>query len=157
MFEQSLDHSLPSRWDEMGAGAPTLIALAHLCSRAMIEGIATADSLSQEAKTILWTARQRGVFEVRGNNRAYESPSRFLTVYIELAQDRRMRFRSNTDPLFNIRFLDGFRQLCANGLVMHHLFHEFSLTPAGFDVAARIEKQEIEHLLQSGQECNPGG
>ena len=157
MLERILDNSQPSRWDELGHGAPTLVALAQLCSRAMAEGVVRSDALSPEAKAILYTARRRGIIEIKGNNLAYESPARFLTVYVELDQDRRLRFRSNRDPALNIRFFDAFRELCTTGLIMHHLYHEFSLTRAGFEFAATIPAEEVEPLLEIAQECGPGG
>lgn len=156
MLERNLESSRPRRWDELGAGAPTLIALAELCSRAMAEQTCVTNGLSAEAKAILWAARQRGIIEVRGSNTAYESPSRFLTVYVELDEERRLRFRSRSDPAMNIRFFDGFRELCSTGLVMHHLYHEFSLTRAGFEFAATIAVHDVQTLLELGQECGPG-
>ena len=73
---------------------------------------------------------ERGILEVKGCNTAYESPSRLLTVFVELEDESQIRFRDPRDAQQNVRFLEGFRQLCANGLVMHHLYHEFSLTGA---------------------------
>ena len=66
------------------------------------------------------------MLEVKGSNAAYESPSRLLTVFVETDDNTRIRFRDTQDVRQNVRFLDGFRQLCACGLVMHHLFHEFT-------------------------------
>ena len=149
------DELLATTWNDMGVGAPTLIAFAQLCSRAMIGG-ATTGEFSPEAKAILYAARDRGILEVKASNTAYESPSRLLTVFVELDDDTKIRFRDNRDPRQNVRFLDGFRQLCVAGLVMHHLYHEFSLTSAGFDLATTIEAREVEKLLDFGQECGPG-
>lgn len=159
MLERNLDgeNRLIASWEELGAGAPTLIALAHLCSRAMAEGTELTDGLSAEAKAILCAARQRGILEIRASNTAYESPARFLTVFVELDEERRLQFRTNHDPQQNIRFFDGFRQLCGGGLVMHHLFHEFSLTRAGFEFAATIDRREVQHLLDLGRPCEAGG
>ncbi|MBM4093112.1 MAG: hypothetical protein FJ276_27440 [Planctomycetes bacterium] len=155
MLERNLsfDDPLFASWNELGVGAPTLIALAQLCCRAMVAGIASAERLSPEAKTILVAARKRGLIEIKATNTAYESPARLLTVHIEVAPEERIRFRSNTDPHQNIRFFEGFRQLCASGLVMHHLCHEFSLTQAGFECAAAIPIEEVRSLLELAQEC----
>ncbi len=135
----------------MGVGAPTIMALAELCGRAIVNDAPPAEGLSLEARTILYAARQRGILEIKATNTAFESPERFLTVYVELDTHRQMRFRKADDPRFTIRFLEGFRQLCRHGAVMHHLFHEFSLTTRGFDLAAAIEKAEIATLLAEGQ------
>jgi hypothetical protein len=35
---------------------------------------------------------------------------------------------------------------------MHHLYREFSLTTAGFELARSIDPQEVEHLLALGYE-----
>jgi len=156
MLERNLESSRPRRWDELGAGAPTVIALAELCSRAMADQVCVTGRLSGEARAILWAARERGIIEVRGNNTAYEAPSRFLTVYVELDEDRRLRFRNRADPAMNIRFFDGFRELCTTGLVMHHLYHEFSLTRAGFEFAATLADEDVRPLIDLGQECGPG-
>ena len=155
MLERSLgiDELLTATWTELGVGAPTLVAFAQLCSRAWVTGQGATEELSPEAKAILFTAGQRGMLEVKGTNAAYESPSRLLTVFVETADDTRIRFRDSRDVRQNVRFLDGFRQLCARGLVMHHLFHEFTLTPAGFEMAATICPDEIQRLLELGQPC----
>jgi hypothetical protein len=155
MLERALgiDELLAATWSEMGVGAPTLIAFAQLCSRAWVTGAAVTEDLSPEAKAILFTAGRHGMLEVKGTNAAYEAPSRLLTVFVETADDTRIRFRDPQDVRQNVRFLDGFRQLCACGLVMHHLFHEFTLTPAGFELATTICPDEIRRLLDLGQPC----
>ncbi len=159
MLERTLEHGLrlKNSWEDLGRGAPTLIALAELCSRAMAENVISTDSLSPEARAILFAAQDRGVIEVKGSNMAYDSADRFLTVIVELDKERRLRFRNSSEPKLNVRFFDGFRELCAAGLVMHHLFHEFSLTRAGFEYAATIDGDEIQTLLDEAQPCGPGG
>ncbi|MHB0954774.1 MAG: hypothetical protein ACYC0X_00200 [Pirellulaceae bacterium] len=152
---ESVDQ-LATTWGDLGIGAPTIIALAQLCSRAIVTGPAVAEDLSPEAKAILFTAGQRGILEIRGSNTAYESPSRLLTVFVELDSDARVRFRDPGNVEQNVRFLEGFRQLCAHGLVMHHLFHEFTLTAAGFLRATSIHPDEIHEILEFGQPCGPG-
>lgn len=137
-------------WDQLGFGAPTIIALAHLCSQAMVSGSANPDSLGIEARTMLHAARQRGIFEIKCNNNAYESPARLLMVFVEVDAENRVRFGRNGDPQLNIRYLDGFRQLCASGLVMHQLFHEFSLTRQGFEVAKAIQPADLEAWPELG-------
>ena len=67
-------------------------------------------------------------------NDAFSAPARFLAVRVELDEEQWLVFRSREDPAVTIRFLDGFRELCAAGLVMHHLYRDFSLTRAGFEL-----------------------
>lgn len=157
MLERNLEGGQSRRWDELGAGAPTLVALAELCGRAMADQVLITDGLSEEALAILWAARDRGIIQVKGNNDAYESPARFLSVYVELDAEHTLRFRSRTDPFMNVRFFDGFRELCTTGLVMHHLYYEFSLSRAGFEFAQTIAEQEVDSLIELGEPCGPGG
>ena len=145
-------------WKDLGAGAPTLIALAELCSQAIASGKTETpetetSELSPEARAILYTARRRGILEVKGNNAAYESPSRMLTVFVEVDEHSLVRFRHAGDARQNVQFLEGFRQLCANGLLVHHLYHEFSLTSTGFAVAETLSTVGLEELLELGQRC----
>ena len=139
MLERFLgnDGHISAGWSDLGLGAPTLIALAQLCSQAFCSCKVAETPLSPEAKAILYTARQRGILEVKGSNAAYESPSRLLTVFVELEDQSQIRFRHPRDVRQNIRLLEGFRELCCNGLLMHHLYHEFSLTSAGFSIWPR--------------------
>lgn len=143
-------------WEQMGFGAPMIMALAQLCGRALVLERQDAEGLSVEAKAILYAARHRGVIEVKGSKDAFEAPERFLTVYVELDQERRLRFRT-ADPRVNVRFFDGFRELCARGLVMHQLLHEFSLTRFGFEVAERIDEAEVRQILELAVECGLSG
>ena len=46
-----------------------------------------------------------------------------------------------------IRFLAGFRELCSAGLVMHHIYQEFSLTREGIERAATVPEAEVQALL----------
>lgn len=147
---------LATCWVDMGYGAPTIIALAQLCGRVLVHGPAYVEELSPEAKVILFTAARRGMLEIRGTNAAYESAARLLTVHVERDTDVRIQFRAPGNIEQNVRFLDGFRQLCAHGYVIHHLYHEFTLTPAGFALAKTIHSDEIEPLLAFQQECGPG-
>jgi hypothetical protein len=155
MLERFLgnDGQLSALWRDLGEGAPTLIALAQLCSQAIVRGAVEADSLSLEARTLLYAARDRGMFEVKGSNTAYESPSRVLTVFVETDAHAQIRFRHPREIRQNIRFLEGFRELCGGGLVMHHLYHEFSLTSAGFELAQSLTSDGLEPLLELGQPC----
>ncbi len=134
-------------WLELGQGAPTLAGLARVASLATASGGDKTIELSREARCILYAARNRGVLEVKGSNRAFDAPGRMLAVYIETDPERTLIFRSRDNPAFTIRFLAGFRELCSAGLVMHHIYTEFSLTREGLDLAQTIPAEEVGDLL----------
>jgi len=141
------DPQWAATWTELGQGAPTIAGLAQVASRAMASGGDKNPRLSPEARCVLFAARKRGVIDVKGANRAFDAPSRMLAVYVETDADHTLIFRSRENPTVTIRFLSGFRELCAAGLVMHHIYTEFSLTREGLDLAATIERSEVESLL----------
>ena len=139
-------------WLELGQGAPTLAGLAQAASVAMASGGDKTVQLSREARCILFAARNRGVIEVKGSNRAFDAPGRMLAVYVEADPERTLIFRSRDNPAFTIRFLAGFRELCVTGLVMHHIYTEFSLTRAGLDLAQAVPADEVGDLLAMATE-----
>jgi hypothetical protein len=139
-------------WIELGQGAPTLAALASVASLAMATGGDKTIELSREARCILFAAKDRGVLEIKGANRAFDAPGRMLAVYIETDADRTLIFRSRDNPAYTIRFLAGFRELCSAGLVMHHIYTEFSLTRAGLDLAQSVGRDEVSDLLSGASE-----
>jgi hypothetical protein len=135
-------------WQELGEGAPTVVAFARLCSESLIaQRCEPLESLAEEALAILYLARHRGTIEVKAVNHAFESSERFLTVCVELDLERTFILKRRDDPELTIRFLDGFRQLCVSGLVMHHLFRDFSLTRRGFELARTVERDQVPILL----------
>ncbi len=134
-------------WEELGAGAPTLAALAHLCGQALVHGrVSKVEDLSDEARAILYAARQRGAIEIKAVNHAFESTERFLTVCVELDLERELILKRRDDPELTIRFLDAFRELCAGGFVMHHILRDFSLTRPGFRTARTIPREQVALL-----------
>jgi hypothetical protein len=139
-------------WQELGQGAPTLAGLAHVAGMALATGARPAATLSPEARCLLFAAKDRGIFEVKGANRAFDAPGRMLAIYVEADADRTLLFRSRENPAVTIRFLAGFRELCAAGLVMHHIYTEFSLTRDGLDLAAQIPRDEVAALLALARE-----
>lgn len=139
-------------WLELGQGAPTLAGLARVASLATASGGDKSIELSREARCILYAARNRGVLEVKGSNRAFDAPGRMLAVYVETDPERTLIFRSRDNPAFTIRFLAGFRELCSAGLVMHHIYTEFSLTREGLDLAQTVPAQEVADLLAMATE-----
>ncbi len=148
-----VDHYLHGSWEALGAGAPVLVALAQLTSQAIIDQPACdPEQLSGEAKAILVAARARGVIEIKGSHTAFEAPSRMLAVYIEVDDARTIAFRDPERPEVTVRFLEGFRQLCAYGLVVHHTHRDFSLTQRGFDLAKSLSTKELKPWLDQGRE-----
>jgi hypothetical protein len=105
-----------------------------------------------EAKAILVAARDRGVIEVRGVNTAFDPAARLLAVYVEIDTAQTIAFRDPENPQITVAFLEGFRQLCALGLVMHHLHRDFSLSSRGFQLARSISKQDVQPWLDKGSE-----
>jgi hypothetical protein len=134
-------------WSELGQGAPTIAGLANVASRAMADGGDKNVGLSPEARCILFAAKERGVVEVKGANRAFDAPGRMLAIYVEADADHVLIFRSRENPAFTIRFLAGFRELCAAGLAMHHIYTEFSLTREGLEAAKSVSREEVAGLL----------
>jgi len=153
---QPVDNYLSGSWEALGAGAPVLVALAQLCSQAMVDLSAAntpaVEQLAPEAKAILVAARDRGVIELKGVNTAFDPAARLLAVYVELDGIQTIAFRDPQNPEVTVSFLEGFRQLCRLGLVMHHIHRDFSLTLLGFQIARTIDRQEIQPWLNKGTE-----
>lgn len=143
-----------SSWEELGLGVPTILGFARLCANAIAAGVSNPEGLSVEARAILFAARNRGVLEIKSSNQSFDAIDRLLAVYVELDADNGLVFKQKTDPERTIRFLDAFRELCAAGLVIHHLYREFSLTTAGLETAAKIDKEEVEDALSFGVELS---
>ena len=145
--------SLQSGWEALGHGAPTLVALAQLCAKALLDqSTCDDDDLSQEARTILYAARERGTIEVRGVNTAFEATARMLAIYVEENEQKTIAFRNREDPKATVRFFEGFCQLCRYGYVIHHLYRDFSLTHKGFQLAVEITREEVEAGLSQATE-----
>ena len=134
-------------WESMGVGAPTIIGLARLCSEAMSCPNRNIDDLSLEAKAILFLCRQRGIFELRGTNDAFDSCDRLLTIYVELDEDQVVALKATGNVRQSVRFLEGLRQACEAGLILHQLNREFSLSASGYKLADKIDESEVTELL----------
>lgn len=144
----------PTLWQELSEGAATIIGFAEICSQAL-QGTAEevdSDRLSDEAKAILAVAAERGVIEIRAQKDGFDSVERFLAVCVEYAPEQRLLFLQKENPRQTVRFLEGFRQLCQAGLVLHHLQRDFSLSSRGFEVAQRFSKSEFQALVEFGME-----
>lgn len=149
-----VDSYLSGSWEALGAGAPILVALAQLCSQAIVDrpAIPVLVQLSPEARAILFAARDRGIVEIKGLHTAFEAPSRLVAVYIEDEDGHTIAFRDASNPEITVQFLEGFRELCVFGLVMHHLHRDFSLSSAGFHLARQIEFEDVKEWLAKGTE-----
>ncbi len=151
-FSQSGGSS--SELEELLSGLPTIGAFARLCANVLAqpqrESAAAIPELSGEAQAILWAARQRGILEIKGTNQEVESPKRLLAIYVEVDPDCFLVFRNRQDPQVTLRFLDGFRQLCEAGFIMHQMGSEFSLTRSGFEQAAGLEEAALQEDLEMG-------
>lgn len=151
-----VDNYLSGSWEALGAGAPILVALAQLCCQAMVERsapkLASVEGLLPEAKAILFAARKRGLIEVRGVNTAFDPAARLLAVYVEVDESQTIAFRDPENPETTVLFLEGFRQLCELGLVMHHLHRDFSLTALGFKLSRSVSQEEVQSWLDKGSE-----
>ena len=141
------DEQAAPLWNELGRSAPTLYALARLCSQRWSLAAPPEDPLSREAQTILVLAAERGMFELKVTNTSANAVERLLTVFVEVAANDLIPLRIHGDLQASLRLFDGFRELCAASLVMHHQLNEFSLTTAGFEIAAGISGQEVDELL----------
>jgi len=118
-----------------------------LCSKAMLEGPRPAAALSKEAEAILWSAQQRGVLELKGGYTAYSGAARLLAVCIEQQDESTLEFRSTTNVEITTRYIEGFRQLCQHGLILHHLFRDFSLSQYGFERAKTVDPAAAKRML----------
>lgn len=149
-----VDSYLTGSWEALGNGAPILVALAQICSQAMVDQPPepSLEELIPEAKAILFAAAVYGVIEIKGLHTAFEASSRLVAVYVEDREGRTIAFRDAADPRITVQFLEGFRQLCLWGLIIHHLHRDFSLSPRGFALAERITQSEVQPWLDKATE-----
>jgi hypothetical protein len=138
-------------WDPLQHGVPTVAGLARLCGAALarldIPPVA-AGSFSPEACAILALAGGVGLIELRGNKNAFEPADRLLAVCVIQDADQRIVFRDRSQPRRTMAFVEGFRQLCAAGLVLHHLMFDFSLTEPGFALADTLDPRTYRELAE---------
>lgn len=151
---QGFHGEMGASWEALGAGAPTLAALAALCARAVLDPPPPArePDLSPEALAILYAARTRGMIEIRGVKTAFEAPGRMLAVYVEEDEHRTIAFRSQEDPRVTARFFEAFCSLCRHGMVLHHLHRDFSLSQRGFERADSIRRDDVAGELAEATE-----
>ena len=138
MLLQNLTSNGPgasASWMELSCGGPTIAAFATLCGHALSGSVSSPGELDEYAKTLLSAARHRGMFDLRGNPDAFDASDRLLAICVEIDENRKLLFRQKEMPRETMKFIDGFRQLCQSGLVLHHLQRDFSLTRQGFEQA----------------------
>lgn len=148
-----VDNYLAGSWEALGNGAPMLVAFAQMCSENWVHGKHdTEGDLSGEAQAILFAARDRGIIELKAVNSAFDAASRLLAVYVEVTDERTIAFRDSRNPEVTVRFLEGFRELCRRGLVIHHIYRDFSLSPIGFDLARTFREEQVRTWLDMATE-----
>lgn len=158
---------------ELADGIPLVSGLAMLCSRvisgmqpppltasmdgAIEQQTLAADSqpshgLVREALAILAAAAKRGILEIRGQADAFDSSQRLQAVAVETSEHHRLVFRSRIDPAITMAYLEGFRQLCETGCVVHQFSREFSLSSAGFSLARKLKADDFVHEWEAAIE-----
>ena len=162
------DPSGQAWWQDLSHGAPTISALARLCSQALVDSqLTTAEvaavrpaldvnTLSAEARALLTLAKQRGTFEIRAKKDGFDSAERLLAVAVEVEPERWRLLLDKTTPRQTIRFLEAFASLCQLGLVLHHVQAEFSFSTLGFEKATEVDEQDVDvaNLLSFGVEVD---
>lgn len=151
-----VDNYLFGSWEALGQGAPLLTALAQLCSERWVSGTRanaeTIAGLSPAALAILVAARGRGIIEIRAVNSAFDAAARMLAVYVETSPEHTIVFRDQRRPEVTLRFLDGFRELCEHGLIIHHIHRDFSLAGTALELAQTIPQSDVQELLDQATE-----
>ena len=149
-LNQSVSDS--SLLEELLSGLPTIMAFARLCSAVLAQPRDESEEavavLAPEAEAILCAARRQGMLEIKGSNNEIESAKRLLAVHVETDPGCFLVFRDQQDPQVTVRFLDGFRQLCQAGLIIHQMAAEFSLTRSGFERAATLDESALQEYLE---------
>jgi hypothetical protein len=152
MLQRNLSESnhRPTVWQELAEGAPTITAFAQLCSLAMIalDRELAPEQFTDEAKAILSLAASRGTLEIRAHRDPFDPAERFLAVCVEVEPESRKWFLQKEDPRQTVRFLEGFRELCRAGLVVHHLQRDFSLSSRGFEFAKQFDPGDYQELIR---------
>lgn len=132
----------------VGEGYPTIAALAMLCANAITDPPSDVElsELSDEAKTLLVTAQQRGTFEIRATKVSFDSTERFLAICVETEPEVFLMFRRKAQPRQTVKFFEGFAELCRHGLMIHHLQKDFSLSSKGYQLAESLKPSDFETL-----------
>lgn len=137
---------------ELARGMATISGFAVLCSRAVAGLCRSPVELGRQAEAILACAADRGLIELRMQTDRIDSSERLLAVTIEMGENTRRTLRKKSDPAWTMEFLEGFRRLCLNGLVMHLAGSEFVLTSAGFGLARGLDATAYAAELEGAQD-----
>ena len=76
------------------------------------------------------------------------------SVCVELDDEQKLLFRQKGNVRKTLQFIEGFRQLCQSGLIMHHLQSDFSLTEKGFQIAEQLNDDELKAMIQYAVEID---
>lgn len=132
---------------EMSEGLPTISSFARLCGHALageIQGV----NPSQEALALVAASGGQGTFDIRGDKDGFESAERFLAICVEIGPSRRLLFRDKSDPRRTMLYLEGFRQLCQSGFIVHHMMKDFSLSKTGYELADTLNADEFKEWIE---------
>lgn len=163
MLFRNLNNPNPSAtsWEDLGFGAPTIIGFAELCRQRIASPLNLGNAefdleqdLSLEAKTILTAAANRGTIDIRAHKDSFNAAERFLAVCVESELEKRLLFLQKENPEQTVKFLEGFRQLCQHGLVIHHLQRDFSLSALGFQLAQSLNPEDYASSLKFASEID---
>lgn len=153
--------SSATSWEDLAFGAPTIMGFAELCRQRIASPLNHADvefdlnhELTLEAKTILAAAANRGTIDIRANKDSFNSAERFLAVCVESELEKRLLFLQKENPEQTVKFLEGFRQLCQHGLILHHLQRDFSLSAFGFEFAQSLNHDDYASSLKFASEID---
>jgi len=153
-YTSSESLSIPG-WNELGESVPVIAALANLAARAWTENASERSrELSHEAKVLLAAAAVRGIFELRTTPAEFDSSDRMLAVSVERPEQRRLVFKRSGEPRRTLRYLEAFRELCEQGLVIHQLQKEFSLTERGFALASSLAQEAFTDDLSFARDVD---
>ncbi len=150
-----VDNFLHGSWEALGSGAPMLVALAQLCTDRWVKTSpeqVNLDGLPQESLAILFSAKDRGIIEIRAVNSAFDPAARLLAVYVESNPEHTIVFRDKENPEVTVKFLEGFRRLCERGLIIHHIYGDFSLAPRALELARMISEESVQSWLKKATE-----
>ncbi len=132
---------------DLTLGSPSVVGFANLAAKAIAGSSTPTECLSPEANAILVAAAAKGMLDLRVAKEGFDSSERLLAVCVEVDEEHRLLFRRKGQVRQTMQFLEGFRQLCQSGLVMHHLQSDFSLTVSGFDLAATLDQEDYSAEL----------
>lgn len=133
---------------DLVAGLPTIWGFACLAGRALAGQCLPPESLSPEAQVILRAAQPRGILELRGQPDAFDSTERLIAVAVEQSEGRWLIFKEKSNPRKTLAYVEGFRQLCQAGWVLHQSQREFSLTHSGYDASTSLAEEFWEAEME---------